>query len=230
MEQTIKSRQKSNHTMPFVRLELVVMSVINDLLSVLLVKRQEPPHAGKWALAGGVLRIDLDANLQAAAQRVSQERLGVSLPFMRQQCAVGGASRDPRAPWALSVVYRALVPQEAFSPQPGKRVESLKWVPVDQAMADKNLAFDHAALIAQAVETTRSEIDLLLLPQGYIPEQFTLAELQSMCESLGGRSLDKSSFRRKLDDRGLVMQVEGAVRAGNAHRPAQIYRLSGKSQ
>jgi len=226
MEKKTKVTAAPTHQMPFVRLELVVMSVIDDALSVLLIKRQQTPHAGKWALPGGVLRIDLDANLETGAQRVAQERLGVALPFLRQQCAVGGAGRDPRAPWALSVVYRALVPQEAFAPQPGKRVEAIKWVPVEQAAADKNLAFDHAGLIGQAVESTRSEVESLQLPQGYVPEQFTLTELQSLCESLLGRSLDKSSFRRKLDDRLLVEPIAELMRSGGAHRPSQVYRLA----
>jgi len=56
--------------------------------------------------------------------------------------------------------------------------------------------------------------------KGYVPEQFTLAELQSLCEALLGRSLDKSSFRRRLDDRGLVEQIMGlCVLATHIDRP-----------
>lgn len=201
------------------------MSVVDGALSVLLIKREQAPYAGRWALPGGVLRIDLDKSLEAAAQRVAQERLGVSLTYLRQQCAVGAASRDPRAPWALSVVYRALVPFEAFEPLPGKRIEALKWMPVDAAISDRSLAFDHGALIEQAVAATRAEVQALELPSGYLPDEFTLGELQSACEALLGRRLDKSSFRRRLDDAGCVMEVPGAMRTG-AFRPAQLYRLT----
>ncbi|MDC8786235.1 NUDIX hydrolase [Roseateles koreensis] len=210
--------------MPFVRIELAVMSVLNDALHVLLIKREQAPYAGSWALPGGVLRIDIDKDLEAAAQRVAQERLGVSLPYLRQQCAEGSAIRDPRAPWALSVVYRALVPLGSFEAEPGKRVEALKWVPVEEAMADQTLAFDHAQLIDQAVASTRAEVQNLQLPAGYLPAEFTLGELQSMCEALLGRRLDKSSFRRRLDDAGVVSEVPGAMRTG-AFRPAQLHRL-----
>lgn len=217
--------QPKRYPMPFVRMELVIFSVMYDTLHVLLVQRQEAPCAGQWALPGGVLRTDLDANLDAAAQRVGRERLGVPMPWLRQQIAVGGASRDPRAPWALSVVYRVLVPEGALAPTAGKRVQDIRWVPAHEAAADKALAFDHAHLIANALAALRDEIDHLELPAGFLPERFTLADLQRWCEVLSGRKLDKSSFRRRLASQALVSPIEGEWEQGRANRPAQLYKL-----
>lgn len=211
------------HQMPFTRVELVVMSIVDGRLAVLLGKRVAAPHEGQWALPGGVLRIDLDADLESAAQRVADERLGVQLPFLRHLTAIGGKFRDSRAPWALSIAFRALLPIEAIDPKAGKRLEALRWVPVDEAMQDASLAFDHAGLIGSAAEATRHEIDQLELPFGFLPDKFTLGELQEICEQLLGRRLDKSSFRRRLDDRGIVEAVPGEMRTG-AFRPAQLHR------
>lgn len=152
------------------------------------------------------------------------ERLGSPLPFLRQLCAVGGATRDPRAPWSLSVVYRALLPSALPAFEAGKRLAELQWRPADAAAADRRLAFDHARLIAAAVEATRAEIDELRLPAGVLPDAFTLGELQALCEAILGRPLDKSSFRRRLAARELVQPVDGAQRGG-ACRPAQLFRL-----
>ena len=210
------------YRMPFVRLELAVLSIVDGKLAVLLGKREKAPHAGQWALPGGVLRIDLDDDLEAAAQRVATERLGVGLPFLRQLVAVGGRLRDERAPWALSIAYRALLPVASVNATAGKRLEALRWTPVDEAMADVALAFDHAMLIREATRATRHEIDQLELPFGFLPEKFTLGELQETCEQLLGRRLDKSSFRRRLDDRAILEAVEGEMRTG-AYRPAQLF-------
>jgi ADP-ribose pyrophosphatase YjhB (NUDIX family) len=211
------------HPMPFTRLELAILSIVDGGLAVLLGKRAQSPHKGKWALPGGVLRIDLDRDLEAAAQRVAGERLGVTLPYLRQLQAVGGKSRDSRAPWALSVAYRALIPVEAIDPKAGKRLEAIRWCAVDEAIGDSKLAFDHAALIRSATEGTRNEIERLELPFGFLPESFTLGELQSCCEAILGRRLDKSSFRRRLDERDLLEALPGEMRTG-AFRPAQLYR------
>ena len=211
------------YPMPFTRIELAVLSIVEGNLAVLLGKREEAPHKAKWALPGGVLRIDLDADLNQGAQRVAGERLGVELPFLRLLTAVGSKSRDPRAPWALAIVYRALVPIDAFDPKAGKRLEELRWVPADEAATDTRLAFDHSELVRSAAAATRAEIERLDLPFGFLPEKFTLGELQTLCEAMLGRRLDKSSFRRRLDEHRLLQPVSGELRTG-AFRPAQLYR------
>lgn len=210
--------------MPFVRLELAVLTVIEGALHVLLGKRTEAPYAGRWAMPGGVLRIDLDTNLEAAARRVASERLGANLPHVSQLCAVGGRQRDPRAPWALSVVYRALLPVEQLDATPGKRLDALRWVLADDAAQDTKLAFDHAELIGTAIIATRSEFDSLQFPPGFLGDSFTLSELQTVSEAVLGRRLDKSSFRRRLADSECLKPLPGEMRTGT-YRPAQLYQF-----
>jgi 8-oxo-dGTP diphosphatase len=223
MSNTLHTPTSKHYPMPFTRIELIIMSVVNSGLVVLLGKREQAPYEEQWALPGGVVRIDLDANLDESAQRVARERLTIRMPYLRQQCVVGGAMRDPRAPWAVSIVYRALTRAEDFNPAAGKRLDALRWCPVDEAIANNQLAFDHQQLIEQAVIATRSEIDRLDLPFGFLPEQFTLGELQTACEIMLGHRLDKSSFRRRIDERAIIEPVEGEMRIG-AFRPAQLFR------
>lgn len=210
------------HPMPFLRLELAVLAVGQGVLKVLLGRRTDAPYAGRWALPGGVLRIDLDADLEAGADRVARERLGLALPGLTQLGAYGGRKRDPRAPWAVSVVYRCMTDADALQPHAGKRLESLKWVKAEEAAADTGLAFDHAMLVAEAVRGLRAEVQDLRFPQGLLPEPFTLGELQAASEAVLARPLDKSSFRRRLEAAGVVKLVEGAMRTG-AFRPAQLF-------
>lgn len=209
--------------MPFTRVEVATLTVIEGSLHVLLALRAEDPHAGQWALPGGVLRIDRDASLEAAARRVMGERLGLEGLALRQLVATGGPSRDPRASWTLSVVYRSLVPAQSVSASPGKRIKDLRWYPVDDLKEPAPLAFDHARLVELAVEDVRAAVDQLELPFDFLPATFTLGELQLSCEQLLGHALDKSSFRRRLADRDLVEPVPGSMRGG-AFRPAQVYR------
>lgn len=210
------------YPMPFMRLELAVMAVSQGRLKVLLGRRTAAPYAGRWALPGGVLRIDLDVDLAAGAQRVAQERLGLALPDLKQLGAFGSRKRDPRAPWAVSVVYRCMTDAELLQPQVGKRLEALKWLVVEEAEGDSALAFDHAQLVREAVRELRVEVQDLHFPAGLLTEPFTLGELQAASEAVLGRPLDKSSFRRRLDAAGVVVPVEGALRTG-AFRPAQLF-------
>lgn len=222
MKATPREAPSKPYPMPFTRLEVALLGVVDGELHVLLARRAEAPHAGRWALPGGVLRIDLDRSLDEGARRVARERLGIEIPRLRQLTAIGGPTRDPRAPWGLSIVYRALVSAESLVPVPGKRIEALEWRLAQEAAADSKLAFDHHRLVALALGQTRDETESLVLPQEVLAEQFTLGELQSACEAILGRPLDKSSFRRRLADRDLVEPVKGAQRTG-PFRPAQLY-------
>jgi len=222
MKATNREVSTKTYPMPFTRIEVALMAVVDGELHVLLARRAEAPHAGRWALPGGVLRIDLDMSLDEAARRVSRERLGVEVPRLRQMIAIGGPTRDPRAPWGLSIVYRAFVSADKLLPVAGKRIEALDWRLAEAAAADTRLAFDHHRLASLALAEARNDIESLDLPEELLPEQFTLGELQSTCEAILGRPLDKSSFRRRLADRDLVVPVNGAQRTG-PFRPAQLY-------
>ena len=123
----------------------------------------------------------------------------------------------------MSDRYRALIPIEAIEPQAGKRLDELRWVMADEAAIDSKLAFDHESLIRIAADATRSDVERLELPFGFLPERFTLGELQACCEAILGRNLDKSSFRRRIDEKGLLDFVPGEKRTG-AFRPAQLFR------
>lgn len=129
--------------------------------------------------------------------------------------------------WSLQLPihpYRSIIQADHLVTTPGKRVEKLAWVKADEAAADASLAFDHAALVAKAVEATRVEFQALRFPAGFMPALFTLAELQLASEVVLGRALDKSSFRRRVDDAGCVRPVDGSMRIG-AFRPAQMYEM-----
>ena len=219
---------KPVHPMPFVRIELVVLTVHEGVLQVLLGRRAEAPYAGRWALPGGVLRIYLDDNLDAACMRVARERLGLELPSATQLCAVGGRSRDPRAPWALSVIYRCTTAPGLLVATPGKRMAELKWAGGFDASADAKLAFDHGDLIHAAVGALQSEVEALRFSPGLITEPFTLGDLQATAEAVLGRALDKSSFRRRIDA-GERVEPVGEERRTGPFRPAQLFRLRSRS-
>ena len=214
------------HEMPFARVELCVFAVLQGALTVLLVRREEFPQRGRWALPGGVIRADLDVDLDASAARVARERLQVSNLALQQHGAVGGRHRDLRGPgkgWALSIVYRGLIRAHSIQPEPGKRVTDLTWMPVEVAAAAQELAFDHGHIVRAASAALADETNSFLLPFGLLPPEFTLTELQEVCELVIGRRLDKSSFRRRLEEQQLVERAEGLVRRG-PNRPAQIFR------
>lgn len=222
------SSEHTNYPMPYVRVDLCVFTLMQGVLSVLLIQRQEPPHRGVWALPGGALRIDIEKTLEDAAKRVARERLQVPIPYLREQGFVGGHGHYEPGKWAISIVYRALVRSEYFAPEPGKRVADVKWVPVDEAQANTQLPFGHARVIEAAARSLRQEVEALDFPFEILDSEFTLGDLQHQSEVILGTKLDKSSFRRRLAARG-HLEPTGAMTQGSASRPAQLYRIKKKA-
>jgi len=82
------------------------------------------------------------------------------------------------------------------------------------------LAFDHAEMIACAINRLRAKLEYTDLVFNLLPEKFTLTELQHVYEAILGRPLYKAAFRRKI--KSLVVETgEYTKKAG--HRPSQIF-------
>lgn len=86
-------------------------------------------------------------------------------------------------------------------------------------------AFINRELADEAVATTRREIEDVRLPLRYLPEKLTLTELRRSCEMGLGHPLDKSNFRRRLEERGLVSSTEDEYQTG-AFRPVALYSIT----
>jgi len=197
--------------------DVVLLTLLDSVLHVALLTRERPPWSGQLALPGGYVHPEEDANAQASAVRVLQHKAGVVSPYLEQLGTFSGPARDPRG-WSVAVVYYALVPacvlQSAHA--------TLQVLPVQQLPP---LAFDHADMVAAAVARVRSKSQYSSLPVHLCAEPFTLPQLQGVYEAVLGEALNKVSFRRKMQEWGMLEAVPGALQGGGAHRPAQLYRL-----
>ena len=205
------------HPHPAVTADVVVFTVEAGRLAVVLIRRAEWPHAGKWALPGGF--VGIDESLKRAAWRELREETGLNAAYLEQLGAFGRPDRDPRER-VITVVYIALVPADRLDLQAGSDAKEARLFRVDEL---PELAFDHAKIISHAIERVRDRLDTAGVAMRLMPESFTLPELQRGCEAVAGRRFDKRNFRKKLDALGLV-EATGELRQGGAHRPAKLYR------
>lgn len=205
-----------NFPQPLVTVDAVLLTLEQNELKVTLHEREAEPDAGMLALPGGVVHVDKDSSAEDTVLRVLRDKTGFNPRYLEQLKVFSGIARDPRS-WSISVAYIGLVPFEAL--QAASR-QVLRFYPVD---ALPRLAFDHNQIVAAAVERVRGKTRYSSLPTQLLPEKFTLSQLQKTYEAIIGSPLDKSSFRRKLEEQGFVIATDEFTQGG-AHRPAQLYR------
>ncbi len=208
---------------PLVTVDVVMFSVSSGQLTVLLVKRPEgedEPFPGRWALPGGFVDVNLDATLEDCAMRKLQVKTGVNAPYLEQLGSWGSAKRDPRA-WSCTHAYFALMPSPTET-EVGNGSVCSEWVPVNSVLR-RRLAFDHSDILEAAIERLRSKVEYTSLPAFLLPEPFTLPQLQRVYETVLGRSLDKSAFRKRMLDAGYLEEA-GALTSEQG-RPAMAYRV-----
>ena len=105
---------KNTTLFPLVSVDVALFSIVEGSLRVLLVQRAQAPESMRWALPGGVLKPDIDANLESTARRVMRNKVCVEIPHLEEVQTFSGPDRDPRG-WSVSVLYWALLPYDQIN-------------------------------------------------------------------------------------------------------------------
>lgn len=233
----LASYDASKFERPSVTVDVALLAVEADSLLTLLLRRDAPPHKGRFALPGGF--VAMDETLDAAAARVLRAKTGVRDVFLEQLYTFGAPKRDPRTR-VVTVAYYALVDRarlaEASDATTIAKV-SVPWEgetggPVDALSSDDAralpLAFDHADILGMALKRVRGKLDYTPIGFQLLPERFTLSALQRVHETILGRPLNKDSFRRRMLASG-QLEATGEQQQAVDHRPAELYRFARRS-
>ena len=218
----------TDYDRPSVAVDVVLLGIASDELVVLFVRRSEHPHRDRAALPGGFLK--LDESLDATAARVLHEKTSLQGVFLEQLYTFGSVARDPRTR-VVSVSYYALVDAARFERAAANgaivgRVLSKRdgtIALVDAAGKALALAFDHGEIVKTAIARVRGKLDYAPIGYEFLPETFTLLQLQRVHEIVAGRTFNKDSFRRRM----LASPHLKATRKSESdvdHRPATLYR------
>ncbi len=84
-----------------------------------------------------------------------------------------------------------------------------------------NLAFDHAKIIAAALASLKKGARDFELIFDFLPEKFTLTELQRVQETVMNISVLPANFRRKIAN---LVEETDEYTSGAGHRPAKLFR------
>lgn len=199
-----------------VAVDIVIFTIQEGALKVLLVKRRIPPFKDQLAIPGGFVLPEED--LDRAALRELREETGVTDLYLEQLYSFGDPRRDPRGR-IISIAYFALISADQQL-KAGSDAAEARWWPVHSV---SSLAFDHAKILACAIERLRNKLEYTTVGFQLLPAKFTLGELQSVYEAILEKKLDKRNFRRKIAELKILKPLKEY--RSDIGRPAQLFQF-----
>ena len=199
-----------------VAVDIVIFTIQEGALKVLLVKRRIPPFKDELAIPGGFVLPEED--LDRAALRELREETGVTDLYLEQLYSFGDPRRDPRGR-IISIAYFALISADQQL-KAGSDAAEARWWPVHSV---SSLAFDHAKILACAIERLRNKLEYTTVGFQLLPAKFTLGELQSVYEAILEKKLDKRNFRRKIAELKILKPLKEY--RSDIGRPAQLFQF-----
>ena len=219
-----------------VSLDCVIFGFHNNQLKVLLLKMK---YTHEWALPGGFVK--LSESVEEAATRVLRERTSLSDIFLKQFRVFSDPERSKTNPavkdliesgdhpdmeWFakrfISIGMYALVDFTKVIPVPDNFSDYAGWKNLDEIGL---LMLDHKLIVQKALNTLRMQISYQPIGYNLMPEKFTMPELQSLYETILGKTLDRRNFQRKILSFEILNKLP-ETKKGGAHKAPFLYEFN----
>lgn len=212
-----KNTQVSKIRFAALAVDLVCLRVLEGELQVLVgkVTSEGNPFKGKWALIGGLVKVDETA--EQSVDRLLKDKAGIRSIYKEQVYTFSEINRDPRGR-VVSVAYIALT-ADPFIPDVDKPDIETKWFNVNKI---PRLGYDHDKILSITVDRLKNKITYSNIAQHLVNKEFTLSELQSVHEAVIGEAPDKRNFRKRVLSLGILKELNKKVKNG-VMRPASAY-------
>jgi hypothetical protein len=225
---------------PHVSVDCVILSFDGIHLNALLLKRTGKEGESSFndlKLPGSLIFSDED--LDEAAQRVMGDLFTKNSLFLRQYRSFGSPSRTSNhrdIGWLenavqqkigriITVSYLSLIRIDDKMKLKSDKVQAV-WTPLPEI---KELAFDHAQIIHEAVDEVRRYVSMdATLVFNLLPKKFTAAQMRVLFEELYGEQMDVRNFHKKMCRMDYVIPLD-EYEQNVSHRAARFYKFDKKT-
>ena len=208
---------------PAVTTDSVVFGFDGSQLNVLLIQRGLEPYKNSWALPGGFMRPE-DRSARDCAYRELHEETDVEDIYMEELQTFSAIDRDPRER-VITIAFFALVVKNRYHVKGGDDASNARWFLVKDL---PELAFDHKAIIEQALERLRQRIHFEPIGFHLLDKEFTMPQLHSIYIAIldppedDTKLRDRRNFQKKMLKLGYIKETGKKV-TGNPHRSPMLY-------
>ncbi len=210
----------NEHSKIWVSVDCIIFGFEENMLKVLIGRRQMDPGRGEWSLYGGFVRID--ESVDDAANRTLYELTGMRNVYMRQVGAFGSVDRDP-GQRVVSVAYCALINVADYNAKL-QAEHNVEWVNIDEL---PKMYSDHKDMVRKARKLMQQKIRTEPISFQLLPNLFTLTQLQKLYEAVNGEEVDKRNFRKRVKDMDFIEKTQ-LIDKHTSKRGASLFRFNEK--
>ena len=191
---------------------LNIFTVDDEKLKILLLKKE---GSVAWRLPSRLLKID--ESLESSAAKICN-KFKIKGDYLKECHTFSEVNRN-KDRRTIAVSYMTIINQY-----------NLKDYDFEYQLFDINnipkMAFDHGDIIKNAIFELKCELLNLNNLKILFPADFTMPELQKICEDILDEKIDRRNFRKKM-----LPLVEDTNESNEATlgRPAKLYRFSDKN-
>ncbi|MEA5137711.1 NUDIX hydrolase [Arcicella rigui] len=232
---------RSYDYLPGISIDCVIFGFHDSQLKILLLNFK---NTDWFAVPGGFIKEN--ENLDEAAQRILEERTGLTNIYLEQfyvfgdknrrsnevlkalMLAVDGKELSPDhylMKRFLSIGYYALIDFTKATPSPDALSNTCEWYDIDTI---PTLIYDHSEMVKKALSTLRFFLDEKLIGFNLLPEVFTMNDLQNLYETVLDTKLLRTNFQRKMLSLGILERLDKKM-TGAANKAPYLYRFTGNS-
>lgn len=196
-----------------------IFTVDKGITKVLLIKRNNEPFKGMWALVGGALYNN--ETLDQGIKREIKEKIGINIKNIEMFDIFSKIDRSPLMRM-IAVGYIGIVDSSKVEVvKKTVKTSDADWVSIDKI---GKLAYDHNEIINKGIEVLKQKIVNTDILKSLYPEGFTLPEIQKTYEAILNKELDRRNFRKKMLSLDLIYDT-GLSKKFEGTKPAKIYKF-----
>jgi 8-oxo-dGTP diphosphatase len=219
---------------PQLSIDCVIFGFHQNQLKVLLLQWKSTL---KWSLPGGF--IYQDENIGDAAVRILSSRTGLRNIYLQQFQTFGQTDRDQQShglkslrsnkkSWLkarfITIGYWAIVDFSEVKPTCDEFSVDCKWWDINKV---PKLMLDHNLILSEALESLRRSLNDYPVGRNLLSEKFTMPELQSVYETILGKTLDRRNFQKKILSLDILQKLNERKTAV-AHKAPFLYKFDEK--
>ena len=197
-----------------------VFTIDKGQIKVLLIKRNNEPFKGKWALPGGAMYNN--ELIEETAKRELKEKTNITNVDL---IFAGVEDKIDRSPLLrmLAFIYIGLVDIEKVNilKETNKTLDA-EWFSISNI---PELAYDHNQVLLKAIEKLKDMIISSNILKKLYPNGFTIPEIHKVYEEILGIEIDRRNFRKKLLTQNIIIDTNETINF-EGKKPAKKYMFN----